>query len=445
MTRFARCLLSRVLGTATVLACVLTAAGQAGHVWTVGGINPDFPDIQPAVLAAKDGDIVLVRPGTYTAFAIFDQSLTVAGRSQGNINVLGQIRVQGLSAGKRVALIDLHVSGNGEHALRLADNLGSVRVVGGTWKGTDLPPGSWQFVPSNAVYASTCADLSFEGSTLLGGKGWNAKSMPLSAPGPGGHGLRALECNVALHGSTLHGGDGGSDLIGESYSGAKGGSGALLEGGFLHAAAAHLAGGKGGAGSEEDGIPPFMNSAKNGGDGGHGLWLVGSAVGPAHGELLDSTALGGAGGSGGQGYYGPNGAPGAAGLPVAVSGNATYNLLPGTARRLSAPGVWRVGFPLQVSLQGQPGEMAFMLHSPQTGFTPSAAKQGVVLLGGLPGLEFAGHLPASGTLTRTIIPKALHPGFEGATLFQQAWTTNPVDGIHLTDPLTVVLVQPWFF
>lgn len=384
---------------AFVLAAAFSGLGFGGQVWTVGGANPDYLDIQSAVEAAQDGDVVLVRPGTYAAFAIFDRSLTVAARTPGMVQVDGQVRVQALSPGKRVALIDLNVSGNGEHALRLADSLGSVRVVGGAWKGTDNPPG--YNPPNHGVYASDCADLSFEGCTLLGGKGGNASLAPLKPPGPGGHGLYATGCQIALHGSTLRGGNGGGDHVGEGYAGQSGGSGALLEWSFLHCASTQSEGGSGGAGSEEDGFPPFGNPAKNGGAGGHGIWLVGSTGASAEAELLEATLLGGAGGSGGQGYSGPSGSPGPPGQPLLLGPNASASTLPWSARRVSAPGVWRVGNTVQVKFQGPPGELLFLLRSNQTAFKPSVAKKGVVLLGGFACLDVLGPIPASGQLTQT--------------------------------------------
>ena len=44
-----------------------SVAEAAGRVWKVGPGAP-FRTIQPAVDAATDGDVVLVRPGTYAGF-----------------------------------------------------------------------------------------------------------------------------------------------------------------------------------------------------------------------------------------------------------------------------------------------------------------------------------------------------------------------------------------
>lgn len=52
----------------------------AQRVWVVAptaGQGVDFTDVQPAVDAAVNGDIVLVRPGTYTLFRISGKGLTV--------------------------------------------------------------------------------------------------------------------------------------------------------------------------------------------------------------------------------------------------------------------------------------------------------------------------------------------------------------------------------
>ena len=60
-----------------------------------------------------------------------------------------------------------------------------------------------------------------------------------------------------------------------------------------------------------------------------------------------------------------------------------------------------------------PDEDVFLVLSPQAGSSCQAAKQGVLLLGGLPVLKYAGRLDASGPLTRSFVPPPLPPGWDG--------------------------------
>src|SRR5262245_47179671 len=46
----------------------ILADPSTAKVWFVGGAGADFAEIQPAIDAAQDGDVILVRPGNYRAF-----------------------------------------------------------------------------------------------------------------------------------------------------------------------------------------------------------------------------------------------------------------------------------------------------------------------------------------------------------------------------------------
>jgi len=65
-----------MLARGVVFLC-LAAALSAQSTWVVDAANGPFKDIQPAIDAAGPGDLVLVRPGTYTPFRL-DKGLTVA-------------------------------------------------------------------------------------------------------------------------------------------------------------------------------------------------------------------------------------------------------------------------------------------------------------------------------------------------------------------------------
>jgi hypothetical protein len=106
------------LAAISSLAIPILAASAAAQnqVWVVddgGGAGVDFTDIQPAVDAAADGDVVLVRTGTYQQSApllIGDESLTIAADQGAVVELRRGVSVAGLSAGKRVLLAQLHQS-----------------------------------------------------------------------------------------------------------------------------------------------------------------------------------------------------------------------------------------------------------------------------------------------------------------------------------------------
>ncbi len=68
--------------------------------------------IAAAVAAASNGDDVVVKPGNYTGFSIVDKALDVIGDTNTfNVKVLGQVRVESLSAGTRVQISFLDALG----------------------------------------------------------------------------------------------------------------------------------------------------------------------------------------------------------------------------------------------------------------------------------------------------------------------------------------------
>src|SRR5262245_7658642 len=54
----------------SIAVIVLLASTAPAKTWYVGGSQPDFNDIQPAIDAAQNGDVILVRPGKYAPFTL---------------------------------------------------------------------------------------------------------------------------------------------------------------------------------------------------------------------------------------------------------------------------------------------------------------------------------------------------------------------------------------
>ena len=272
-------LVSRVL-LAACLAPALAATPQ-GKIWTVGASGADFTQIQPAVDAAADGDLILVKPGSYVQFAINERSLTVFAKQPGSVSIAGAVRIMNLAPGHRVTLMNVSASANEEHALRLALNQGAVRIRGGSWTGMNVGAAALR---NEAVRATQCADVVLSGCTLQGGGGLFASQHE------GGAGLFARESTIALYDCTVKGGLGAWGASGSNgKAGSRGGAGARIEGGFLFASNGSFTGGPGGNGGDSS----FLNPAGNGGAGGNGLEVFGAPelglAEPAQVELLAMT------------------------------------------------------------------------------------------------------------------------------------------------------------
>jgi nitrous oxidase accessory protein len=63
----------------TILATLLFSGPAAADTWTVGGRGADFPFIAPAIAAAADGDVIVVRAGVYREDLVLDRRLTLVG------------------------------------------------------------------------------------------------------------------------------------------------------------------------------------------------------------------------------------------------------------------------------------------------------------------------------------------------------------------------------
>src|SRR5437016_2892190 len=77
------------------------ASARAGNVLIVDSSGSgQYTDIQSAVDAAQEGDVVLVRTGTYFTFLVSNKELAVVGDAGANVQIVGAIRVHDLAATK---------------------------------------------------------------------------------------------------------------------------------------------------------------------------------------------------------------------------------------------------------------------------------------------------------------------------------------------------------
>ncbi|MEM7203003.1 MAG: hypothetical protein AAF628_22275 [Planctomycetota bacterium] len=118
-----------------LVACGLLAspvlAQQTLIVDAAGGPGSQFTDIQPAVDAAQTGDLVQVRPGTYTRFTVAGKGIRVAGERGGAVTVVDGVTVTTVPAGTATTLSGFEVvDGATVHALQIRSNRGAVHVDG---------------------------------------------------------------------------------------------------------------------------------------------------------------------------------------------------------------------------------------------------------------------------------------------------------------------------
>ncbi|MCY2958735.1 MAG: hypothetical protein NTY35_01115 [Planctomycetota bacterium] len=385
----------------------VTSPAFAG-VRTVAPSGADHVQISAAIAAARPGDVVLVRAGTYAPFAIDGFGLTVVADTQANVVVQGPIVVQNVPAASTVALTGLRIGAMNTTAVTLRDCAGAVRLA-------DLQ--AW--VAPNAIAAALptvrverCADVALSRCTL------DSAASPAAAT-IAGSALRATESTLAIHDSTLHGGFG----LSGAASGQAGGSGGValdLVSGTAFVSGAILRGGPGGAGGlASTGYPGCSAFApRPGGAGGHGLVIAPGAVA----RVLDASISGGAPGLGATtacGQHAPDGAPGAVTVGTSIA-------VMGSARTLNSTPCAREGQGAGFGFRGLPGERVFLFLSDGSGQAWNPALAGPVLVR-VPFWRrvLVATLGTEGTGSASIPVPELGPGTSARTLFVQGLFVSP--------------------
>ena len=308
----------------------------------------DFTDIQPAIDAAADGDVILVRGGTYSSPEITGKALTLV--ADGPVTVVGGMRVQHTLVQHDVVLNGIELVG--EHlatlpavaALTIFDARGAVRVEDCTFQGADgpvdcddTPHGDCAGGP--AVVVERALDVSFTRCSLTGGEGkeWTQGE----AHNAGGDALVVLGASIAMHDCALQGGDGWTSRHTGLYldEGGNGGDGVHAVDGPVLPATVYLAsvtatGGVGGDGEW---------CLCQGGDGGDGVHLVGPN---ARVLSLDNLFSGSPEGCGGL--------PSAPGVPLRLEAGASSVPFVGRARSLVGPKPGTTGTVRYLGLPGDP-------------------------------------------------------------------------------------------
>lgn len=344
---------------ACALLTVLASAQGVRVVTPAGDLN--FTDIQPAVDAAGEGDVLLVAEGSYSAFTIDGKSLSIHALPGAAVVLQGSASVVHLGPDQCVLLDGVRVhAADGNVALRLHDNEGLVRLQDCELRGGGDPGNSGGGLAGIEII--DCAGVALLQCDVLGGIGLAGLEDYFPAT-DGGPGIVVERGAVALHESTALGGEGGRydcfDMMYCYYQPGRGGravvtvyepQGALTSEVFT--SGSHVQGGDGG-------IKYYKYNYIGQAWGGDAVYLAANTVLDA----VDCTFVGGT----------PNG--------DAVVGPGSFNPLPTKARSVQAESLVVADQSLDVTYQGEPLDTVWVSLSAEAGHFFQAGSWGVWLTG----------------------------------------------------------------
>lgn len=394
--------LALALASALLWSLGLARSAAAGVLVVDAGSAPgaDFTAIQAAVDAALEGDTVLVRDGVYASFRITGKALRVVAdgasvRIQSS-HATPSVRVSDLLPGQDVLVRGFSVRfgvsvERCDGAVWLDDVHGERTVT----QCTDGLPGA---------FLDRSQRVTFTRCTLVGSSNYSGLGGDVAAAG-----LFATQATAQLFDCAVFGATGTSQYSNGLGSGPArpGAAGLWIAGATVTVVGCELQGGGGGIAA------PLCS-------GNHARGGAGVAFTAAGGTLRSaaSTAVGG------QtdldllcpGLHGPAG--------PAVEGPGTIVALPGLARPLRADGPVRGGGTLTLALEGQAGELPFVLVS--SSHEPLALWNGALVVGLPPGEMLAlPALPSSGATSIAFAVPNVGPLLEGVCLYLQGVFVAP--------------------
>ncbi len=374
---------------------VLVLPATAGVLIVDAKLSTGFVDIQSAVDAAHDGDTLLVKSGSYAGFTLVDKELTVVADELNDVQIVGTIVVEKLSAQKTVLLTGLSAIGrehSGGNGARFVDNDGIVWIEGCSLRAA---PSQACATPTVAMHVENSDRVVLIRTELRG-------SDALFGEGGGGDGLHLIDSSALTHNCGVLGGVASWQKCGAGpLDGANGGSAALVSGSsFLFTSADRYMAGDGGSGSH----------GAAGGDGGSGL----IALEPSLIESFDTMYIAGAGGFG-SGCGLPKCDDGSTGVETSGS----VHTLAGEAATFTGGPPVREGMPVMVVVYGIPGERFAFDISTDADFRYVPKQRGVRLTKG--GRRLAlGYIPPSGAIGVMLTAPILAPSEQSRRLFVQS-------------------------
>lgn len=439
---------SRAFTLAFVALAPLVSAQSV--VWTVGGAQPHFTDIQSAINAASDGDTLLVRSGTYGAFHMFGKALSIAADTNAAVVVEGMSEIETVPLGGTAVLVRLELRGLGNtlqntSALFAHDCDGSLRIAGCTLLGGKGRNSSGtSSAGAEACRFSRCDDVAAIGCSFRGGDGGGSVGGR-----PGGDGLYARASLIALYDCTFAGGRGGDDVTNQAADGGTGGHGYDSPDSLMFASGSSFSGGTGGTGGEEQSLP-FGGGcihAGAGGNGGDGI-LLGRLPPTTASPRVDLQACSterGAGGFGGQGHQCASGPSGAPGLKIHIANGSTTSSAT-AAREMTTVNPAREMTSVVLTFKGVVGDRVWLLQSlvPQQASNTPFEGRLLVRSTFLSSASMKGVIPASGQLNATLSVASLPLGVETSTLHLQMLAVDASGAGVLGSAVPLVLLDSTF-
>lgn len=383
-----------------VMIAITSAPAFAGHVRILNAAGDrSFLEIQSAIDAADDGDVLLVADGSYSSFIVDGKSLAILGVPGSTAVVHGEVQVRNV-AGNAVlcrltfagGYLTMYVTNCAGHVW-FRDCVMSPPVYGNIGR-----PGAW-------VY--NCAHVVFSASTLIGGDGGD-NFQSYHDGWSGGDGLFTSQSSVALYDCTLRGGRGGTG----DENGGPGGAGCTNYGPWVFTSRCNLQGGDGGN-------PTYGGC----GPGGHGI----SSESPASTYALDDQI------SGGLSNCGSSHASPTFGNVQTLSG----------ARSVQADFVHSDQSPWTVHAEGTPGDSVYLMEGLAPELRLALAFLGVRLVPSPVPLSIAplGVIPATGFIDVDVALGDLPASEASRRLFLQGLFVDTQGHVRLSGPLPLVLLN----
>jgi hypothetical protein len=421
----------QILAASAVSVALLAPQLLAQNVLTVepGGA---FSEIQAAVTAAQDGDVIRVRAGTYSPFDVVGKSLTIVGEPGASVLYFSfgpvfppnqALEVRGLAAHQRLVVrdIDFTLSYVDPIPSVLVQNCAGAVVFEDCFISSGFGPGaqiaaaaSTTFVRCEVRSAGPFKPVGSSTYQTNAGMAVNASSVYL------------FDCLVV--------GSKGVDITLLSPATTDGGVGVALDGGLVFAQGSIVSGGEGGGIA----APPLPALCGPAGDGGVGLVMSESLV-PARFVAFDTEILGGVGGDVAPGCVFP---PGSDGIAQIVNAG-TFTAPSGERRTSGTGGLVDEGDAVELLFVGEPGDFTLLLAS--AGARAGFFLEPLLVAPHVDPFTYValpqGFLPSTGVAQTSVNAPILPPGASARTFTTQALFVDATGALYLGAPSNLVVVD----